>query len=146
MVETKGLKGVYNRVGLLSSIIKEDVYDVTMVTEKIQKNTFLPLMHIAYREATNKLMMTGKNLTKAELDHTLLSNSSIQLTKETYDMFKRVHRSEFNIVSNNIGEGHRHTANMIMLVSRADFFIKNGYDIMPHEYQIMIMNNGSIKV
>lgn len=143
---TTGLKGLYNRINLFSTVMQNDVIDVTMFIDKNKESLS------GSSQASNNVMlatrtenmMFGKNISPEQFLDILSRSRGKIIEKKEYESLKRKYHPEFNTTTDKIGDEYRKIGNMVMLLSRADFYIKNGHDLFPYEYIQMLLNNGAM--
>ena len=145
-IKTVGLKGVYNRIAVFSHMIQNDVYDVTARMDYAGSGSRLTANRVMLVSRTQKLINTGEDQNTLEYLAVLFDHFGRISSREELQSFRQHYRPEFNMVTNNIGKGYRGVANRTMLVTRANFHIDTGQDIMPYEYIEIIKNNGAIKI
>lgn len=142
-IQISGLKGLYNRIGLFSSIQEKEVIDVVIQANDIPDN----------RLASNRVMMAtmtesllnGKHSSAKEFLSIISKYGGKETTMKEYNSVKEMYQPEFNSGTDKIGEGVRKIGNTVMLTSRAEFHTKHGHDFMLYEYIQMLVENGSVK-
>lgn len=138
MIQTTGLKGLYNRISVFSQVLQKDVVDVTMFTNEISTIDSLASIRVMMASRTTSLMMTGRGISPEQF------KTNISDSQKVCDSQKIKYQLEFNTTTDKIGEGYRKIGNIVMLLSRADFHIKNGHDLFPYEYIQILLNNGAM--
>lgn len=142
-IKTTGLKGVYNRIHLFSTIMKEDVFDIT---------AFVDVESVGYRLASNRVMLvsrvekliyTGNDLSVPQFLDILSQYSGKITSRKELNNIKQNFYPEFNTGTYKIGDGYRGIANKIMLIYRAESFINNKHDILHKYTEILEANSAS---
>jgi len=141
---TTGLKGLYNRINLFSSIQQQEVVDVTVHMNGVPDYT-LASNRVMLTSRTESMMITGRDLSEQEFKNLLSHTGGHKITKKEYDEVKKLYHPEYNTGTNKIGEGVRKIGNTVMLTARADFHTKHGHDFMLHEYIQMLVNNSVMR-
>ena len=141
---TTGLKGLYNRINLFSSIVEKDVIDV-IVHMNIVTSDNLAANRVMLATRTENMMFTGYDLSKNQFINLLSHSGGHESSKKEYDELKEIYQPEYNTGTDKIGEGYRKVGNMVMLTTRGGFHTQHGHDFMLHEYIQMLVNNSVMR-
>jgi hypothetical protein len=141
---TTGLKGLYNRINLFSTIIQKDVIDVTVFMNDVSSDN-LAANRVMMTIRTENMMMNGRDLSLKEFGNILSNDGGDIISKKEYEKVKEMYQPEYNTGTDKIGEGCRKIGNMVMLTTRGGFNIQHGHDFMLYEYIQMLLENSVIK-